>query len=182
MAAGGGNRERIKSSYQRYDKIMQVEQLLRNRDNDSVRELLQLHVHSVNSRCEDWVSSNCMRITIVAVSVAKRIAENLAIALRDLKDSRCLNGYEDQFNIDTREISGARLLTMALYAAELLAGEFLVQSVRDRPGVKIYLREVANKDPQQIFIFRSLLNPWDVPQYGMSHYSKKVKAACCGFF
>jgi hypothetical protein len=123
------------------------------------------------------------------VDVARRLAENMAEALRRLDSMAIFRGHEADFDMGARAMSEARVLELSLVCAERMTDpdaqedvpDALPTHVRALKVVEAYNREVRARDQRLQTVFLALLERTRVPNYELEHIcapSKKTEAGC----
>jgi hypothetical protein len=166
-----------------------AEMYLRGRDAEAARQMLSLHLPGLVGVSVDWGACGCLRVTLLAVAVAKRIAENVAIALRARESMSIFMGHERDVDVERRAMTEGRVLELALICAGLMtdpAAEETVQwalpeYTREIREVAQYNKAVRAAAPEMVGLFRIHLEFRGLPDYTLEHlYTEppKVKVSC----
>lgn len=175
------------------------------RDPEALRQMLILQLPTMLRNVQDWTSSGCLNVTLLAVDVARRVAANLATELLKLENFVVLRGHESEFDLQARTVSRHRLLQMALTCAQLLTspqtdaprnapmGEEsevseqwkLPLNVRRQSPIIAYYHEVQARSQSTVFTFQTLLEYRGLSAYNLEHVHRaayETPAACCRLF
>jgi hypothetical protein len=164
---------------------------LRVRDRDAAKQLLSMHLPGLTATSVDWSASGCLRVTLLAVAMARRIADNLAQSLRARTSMSVFMGHERDINIEGRAMAEGRILELALLCAELMTDPTASEAVnwalpgyvREIMAVSHYHALTRGRAPEMVGLFRIHLEFRGLPSYALEHLYEeppKVKVSCWG--
>lgn len=171
-------------------------------DPAAVSLVIALHLPQELQNIQDWTTCKCLRVTAFATTVARRVADNIHIALLEhnrANENGARNlriGHETEFCAETCEVTPKRLFSIARIAALQLTAPphlgnpntALPRVIRERQTVRDYYTALYNNDPETVFALNLFLTTKPITTYALQHttenpgdHQQKVAASflCC---
>ena len=83
---------------------MESDFLFQKHDTESIKQMLELHLPIYALDHVDWLSCDCLKISMFATTIALRVAKHIANNLKNLENFVSLRGHETEFDLFKKDI------------------------------------------------------------------------------
>ncbi len=159
-----------------------TERFLRPRDPESARQMLAMHLPDLTRLATDWGACGCLRVVLLAIAVARRIADSVAEKLRGLESMAAFIDHERDVDIVRRTMTEGRVLDLALVCAGLLVDPLapegalwaLPAHTREIREVRQFSAAITTRAAEVVGQFRIHLEFRGLPTYELDHVHEEV--------
>ena len=177
---------------------MESDFLFQKHDTESIKQMLELHLPIYALDHVDWLSCDCLKISMFATTIALRVAKHIANNLKNLENFVSLRGHETEFDLKTCNVSENRLCNMTMCCAKLMTTIYsdndsnawsLPRDVRLKAIVKDYNRSINEQRSDRIYFFKTIAHFSEtLTTYSLLTYTvmvpevtlSKTWLCCCG--
>ena len=152
----------------------------RETDEVSILDLLAMYTAKILEEVRDPCTNGCLPITLVSISLAKRVAKNIHTLLVNEENMSKYNGLFGDFDFDSRTISLDRIVAMAMICAGKLSAPGNAFGVENL-CMDAYHRSVSSRTSDMVALFTTLAkysDPTDFKNRSVIKLPEKAKARC----
>jgi len=158
-------------------------------DPEAVEQMLLLHMVQIQNTQTNWIEGGCLMVTLYAVEIAKRVAENIRTVLLNINSDSALRGNLRDIDVATRQVTQHRRLRMAIYAARLMVDPdsekncTLAPEIRRTVVMKDYFRALCASDNKLLWTFQALLGFSGLERHVVQHVyvEPEPTSMCCAW-
>lgn len=135
---------------------------LRINDEASILDLAAMYRSKILGELVDPCAHECLSVTLACVSLARRAAHNIHLLLLREPSMKNYEGLVEDFNFESRTITDARIIAMAMTCAARFAAKTGDLSLGiENLAMASYYREVSSRTPKMLSLFTILVKHRD---------------------